>query len=351
MLCIIAPDVLLPQSAKQPITGTGGSGLGVFDDAMLAFMDKWHLPGGQLAIAKDGRLVLNRAYGYADTERQEAATPNHLFRIGSISKTLTTIAILALVRAGRLQLEDKAFRILSDLRPPKRATVDPRIYDITVQHLLQHQGGWASSDALELPWSRMAAATLGESDPPSCETVIRYVLSIPLDFAPGTKSNYSNFGFCVLGRIIERIATASNGKRTSYEAFVQSTVLKPAGITRMRIGGTRLSERTSGEALYYSAPGPSTQTISLSGGRLRSFCLWRVLFASLGCGRRLDRIRRGPRSLCDGHRRPTRPSATQTRNVPQDVVHTRAIERRGQGSDNREKQRPMLDRCIQKRRS
>jgi N-acyl-D-amino-acid deacylase len=74
-------------------------------------------------------------------------------------------------------------------------------------------------------------------------------MSVPLDDAPGTRASYSNFGFCVLGRIVERLS------RTSYENYVKSVVLKPAGITRMRIGGTRLSERASSEVRYYGQPG------------------------------------------------------------------------------------------------
>jgi CubicO group peptidase (beta-lactamase class C family) len=172
---------------------------------MTGLMEKWNLPGGQVAVARNGRLVLSRGYGYGDVERKEPVQPDSLFRIGSVSKTFTTVAILKLLESGQIHLKDKAFRRLSDLKPPKGGVVDPRMYEITIQQLLQHEGGWESHDALELPWSRMAAATLGRADPPECATIIRYALSIPLDFTPGTKSNYSNFGFCVLGRVIEAI--------------------------------------------------------------------------------------------------------------------------------------------------
>lgn len=255
VLVLSTSQVLPARPTEQPTSGITGAGLEAFDEAMLNIMAKWHLPGGQLAVAKDGRLVLNRAYGYADREKRETATPGHLFRVGSVSKTLTTVAILSLIEQGGLRLSDKAFKLLPDLRPPKNATVDPRIYDISVLQLLQHEGGWASHDLLELPWSRMAAATVGESDPAACEVVIRYALSVPLDFAPGTKSNYSNFGYCVLGRVIERVAAGLLGERANYEAFVQSRILKRAGITRMRIGRTRLTERAPGEVRYYSAAG------------------------------------------------------------------------------------------------
>ena len=237
------------EPAFLPATGKAVPDLAVFDQTVTAIISRYHLPGGQLSIAKDGRLVLSRGYGYADVGKKQQVDQNSLFRVGSVSKTLTTVAILKLVETGRLHLDDKAFRILSSLTPPKNATIDPRLYEITVQQLLQHEGGWSGADAMELPQSRMAAATLGRKDPPDCETIIRYQMSIPLDFTPGTKSNYSNFGFCLLGRIIEEVA------RMTYEDYVKSAVLKPAGVTRMRIGGTRLSQRMPGEVRYYGQQG------------------------------------------------------------------------------------------------
>lgn len=231
--------------------------LAAFDELVAGIMSKYHLPGAQLAIAKDGRLVLNRGYGYSDVDRKEQVRPDMLFRIFSVSKPITVVAIMTLVERGYLRLEDKAFRILADLKPPAGATVDPRLFNITVQDLLQHAGGWDSAksfDPMFPPWSRMAAATLGRKDPPECETIIRYMMSVPLDFDPGTKTVYSNFGYCVLGRIIEKTVAARTGKAMSYEQYVKSAVLKPAGITDMRIGGTRLSERAKGEVRYYHQP-------------------------------------------------------------------------------------------------
>jgi N-acyl-D-amino-acid deacylase len=239
-------------TAQQPAGATADpavTGIEVVDQTVAAIMSKYHLPGGQLSIAKNGRLVLSRGYGYADVERSEPVTRNSLFRIASLSKAFTAVAALKLIEEGKLHLDDRAFQILSSLLPPKNATIDPRLYLITVRHLLQHEAGWSRADAMELPQSRMAAATLGEKDPPSCEAIIRYQMSLPLDFAPGTKSSYSNFGFCVVGRIIEQVS------RSNYQDYVKSAVLTPAGVTRMRVGGTKPSERASAEVQYYAQPG------------------------------------------------------------------------------------------------
>jgi len=75
--------------------------LASFEKVTLDLVKRWRLPGGQLAVAKDGRLVFDRAYGYADIEFKERVETKSLFRIGSVSKTITTAAVLALVDGGR----------------------------------------------------------------------------------------------------------------------------------------------------------------------------------------------------------------------------------------------------------
>jgi N-acyl-D-amino-acid deacylase len=95
----------------------------------------------------------------------------------------------------------------------------------------------------------MAAAMVGMSDPADAATIVRFMLGEPLDFTPGTRQAYSNFGFNVLGRVIERVSGQP------YAAYVRDHVLTPAGITTMRLGRTRLSDRAPGEVRYYAPPG------------------------------------------------------------------------------------------------
>ena len=216
------------------------------DRLMAQAMAKFALPGGQLAVAKDGRLVHSRGYGYADVEHKKRVQTDSLFRLGSVSKTITQIAIMILVDQGKLRLEDRAFRVLKSFKPPAGSTLDSRLADITVMRLLKHQGGWGGSmEPMFLPWSRKAAEVLGAREPATCETIIRYMMGRPLDYPPGARTVYSNFGYCVLGRIIEQASGMP------YEAYVQTAVLHPAGIRDMRIGGTRLRERAPREVQYY----------------------------------------------------------------------------------------------------
>jgi N-acyl-D-amino-acid deacylase len=114
---------------------------------------------------------------------------------------------------------------------------------------LQHTGGWDSTQSFDPqypPHTFRAAEALGVDAPPSAEQIIRFMLSQPLDFAPGTRYAYSNFGYNVLGRVIERRS------KMTYGEYVQQQVLAPAGITDMRLGRTLLDQRAPGEVRYYS---------------------------------------------------------------------------------------------------
>jgi N-acyl-D-amino-acid deacylase len=234
-----------------PITGEAVAELAAFDTAMTEAMAAWSLPGGQVAIARDDRLVFNRGYGHASVEDAEVVEPTALFRIASTSKPITAVAILMLVDAGALALDTPVFPLLAYELPPN-APYDPRLDTITVEQLLVHAGGWNSAagyDPQYLPWPLLASHLYQAEIPAEAETIIRFMLTQPLDSDPGAQSAYSNFGFNVLGRVIERVSGQP------YERFVFDTVLAPAGITGMAIGGTTLEERLPSEVRYYSPPG------------------------------------------------------------------------------------------------
>ncbi len=235
-------------------TGVAVRGLESFDSLMLRRLEATKTPGGALAVARNGRLIFARGYGWADVEAGQAVQPDSLFRIASVSKVFTAVAILKLVEEGRLALEDKAFRILSQIKPPPGADMDPRIGSITVAHLLNHSAGWdqriTRQDAAMEPLAGIVAKSLGVPAPVSSQAMIRYALGRPLDFDPGAKSVYSNFGFVVLGRIIEAVSGQS------YEQYVRKNLMDPLNINRMRLGRSLPSGRAPGEVRYYTdSPG------------------------------------------------------------------------------------------------
>jgi CubicO group peptidase (beta-lactamase class C family) len=231
----------LPRSYGAPRMAIGEA----FDDTVNSFMKARKIPGGALAVIKDRRLVYARGYGWADVEKKEAPRPDSLFRIASISKPFTAVAVLKLVAAGRLLMDAPAFDILQwEPLPGKKP--DPRLHRITVRHLLHHTGGWdrdKSGDPMFM--SEKIARANGEPPPANPHAIIRYMLGQPLDFDPGARYAYSNFGYCVLGRIIEKVGGLG------YAPFVQQAVLAPIGIRRMRLGLSRAGGRAEGEVKYY----------------------------------------------------------------------------------------------------
>jgi N-acyl-D-amino-acid deacylase len=190
---------------------------------------------------------LARGYGLADLSRHEPVLPESLFRIASLSKPITAVAVLKLVEEGSLSLDTPAFHLLDDFEPPVGATLDPRLYDITIRHLLEHSGGWDANVSFDPMFpSQRAALGLELPGTADCEAIIRFMLSRPLDFDPGNQYAYSNLGYCVLGRVIEQVSGQT------YQEYVRSQILAPIGVERMYLGRSRLSDRHPAEVRYYA---------------------------------------------------------------------------------------------------
>jgi N-acyl-D-amino-acid deacylase len=153
------------------------------------------------------------------------------------------------VEQEKLKLEDKVFSLL-DFRVEMEAagaSFDTRLSNITIEQLLQHRGGWDRDKSFDPMFQSVRFAKERGSPPPASQRdVIVCMLSQQLDFEPGERYAYSNFGYCLLWRVIEKLAGES------YESYVQSHVLKPLGITRMRIGATRAQGRAAEEVRYYA---------------------------------------------------------------------------------------------------
>ncbi len=241
------PGYKSSEAADRITTGRSDPALAAIDEAMQSFIREHRLPGMSLAITHQGRLVHSRGYGYADVATRQPVEPNHLFRIASISKPITAVAILQLVEQGKLALEDHVLDVL-ELKPSEggEEKFDKRQRLITILHLLQHRGGWDRDKSFDAMFRSVRfAQTLGIDPPAKANDVIRAMQSVPLDFEPGERYAYSNYGYCLLGRVIEKLSGQS------YEDYVKEHVLAPAGVTAMCVGGTRLDQRHAQEVRYY----------------------------------------------------------------------------------------------------
>lgn len=246
LACFLASLVLLASTsvvhADQPITGTALPGLAAFDSAVIALLEKWKIPGASLSVAKDGRLMLARGYGYSDIGQMKPVTPDLRFRVASLSKSLTAAAVMKLVEAGQIALDDPALTLLGPWAPADHEIIDARVHQITIRHLLLHRGGWDRETAGDPVFDSREYLR-----DPDCRAIMHAELTRKLDFDPGSAFVYSNTGYCILGRIIERVSGMS------YAEFVSSQILAPAGVDHMLL--THRSHSRADEPVYYQTPG------------------------------------------------------------------------------------------------
>ena len=224
--------------------------MGVYDQTIRDFMRKYAIPGGAVAVMRDGKLIYARGFGYADVENQTPVQPDALFRIASVSKPITAAAIMKLVEEGKLELDDRVAPFIAHLTPAQGATIDARWEQITIRHLLNHTGGWDRTkpnggfDPIDRP--AIAAAAVNAPAPASGETLIRYMKGMPLDFDQGAKFAYSNFGYIILGRVIERVSGMP------YAEYVRARVLQPVGANRTQQGKSLMRDALADEVKYYT---------------------------------------------------------------------------------------------------
>ena len=176
------------------------------------------VPGASLLVAIGDNEILAKGYGEADIENDVPAAPQTVFRIGSITKQFTAAAILKLVDAGKLKLDDE----LNELVPAFGFGGKK----VTVHQLLNHTSGIRSYTGLGQKFWSLANRRL------SHEQLYELIKDEPFDFEPGAGWKYNNSGYYLLGVIIEKVS----GK--SYAEFVGEQLWKPVEMTQTRYGGS-----------------------------------------------------------------------------------------------------------------
>lgn len=220
-------------------TGVANGLLASLDTEMTNFMALRNIARGTLAVTRNGKLVFHHAYTWAPTNALPTQ-PTNLFRIASLSKQFTSVGVMQLLQAGKLGLDQPISNLLN-----LTIVSDVRFRAVTIRQLLQHWGGWDRGISYD-PMFRdsIISANLGRPLPTTPQMVIDYMKGQPLDHAPGASYAYSNFGYCLLGRIIEAVTGMT------YEQFIQTSVLAPAGIWDMRCGKPLLADADPAEVDY-----------------------------------------------------------------------------------------------------
>ena len=228
---VSTPAFAQTTAAAPPAAPTTIEALAPRIDALFRqFQQDAHAPGIVWGIVRDGRLVHLGSSGVQDHESRRPVTPETLFRIASMSKAFTALAILKLRDEGRLSLDALAETYVPELRGWRYPTSDsPRI---RVRDLVSHIGGFVTDD----PW--------GDRQTPLPEADFTEMLraGVPFTRPPQTAYEYSNFGYALLGRIV------TNVSGRPYEEYIASEIMRPLGMasTGYDVGGVPQDRRALG---------------------------------------------------------------------------------------------------------
>jgi CubicO group peptidase (beta-lactamase class C family) len=291
-----------PQPRSFTATGSPVPLLSGLDAIVQSFLETYGVRAGQVAVMRDGRLVYSRGFTWGEPGYR-VTQPTSLMRIASCSKAYTSAAINALVGAGDLKLSDEVYPRLGITSPAVAgAHPDPNIDKVTVQHVLDHLGGWNDNGSSGIVYVKRAlgykqvpssgydpafaapriSQALGLSGAPTKHQVAAYMYGQPLQFVPGTTvytknangtfspsstGAYSNFGYFLLGMVVEAVSGQP------FIDYLRSAVLASIGLAA-DVAVSEMVSPASNEVGYDEpnigptpfAPGTDTLVPAVNGG-------------------------------------------------------------------------------------
>lgn len=198
-------------------------------DSILQHFSNANLFQGVVLVATEGKVLLNKGYGWANAATQQPNDPSLVYQIGSVTKQFTAAAILKLQEEGKLSVNDTISKYFPKLKQGSR---------ITIRHLLTHTSGLFNYTNDTTFWMHEAAM------PSSHEKMMSRFADKPLDFEPGTKFSYSNTGYVLLGYIIEQVSSKT------YEQYIRENIYRPLGMNRSGFDFAKATGRATG---YYAS--------------------------------------------------------------------------------------------------
>ena len=238
----VSPSIVRLKSGRIA-TGTGKLEFQEIDTIVDDFMRRVDCQAATIAIANGEQILYSRGYGWMDKLGNVPTHPNAVMRIASCSKPITKAVIKSLVASNKLSLSLPVFQNLGIA--PAGPVVDPRLYRITVGDLLEHKGGFDGKVSFD-PMFRtdMIRQELRLKTQVTPVNIIQYMLTQPLQINPGEKYCYSNFGYCVLGRVAEKVTGRP------YIEVVQRIICQPLGIPDFYLSRNSIRERPASEVWY-----------------------------------------------------------------------------------------------------
>lgn len=191
------------------------------------------MPGASVLVSRNGNIIYQKGFGYADIEKKIPVTPDTKFKIGSISKQFTAVAILKLQEEGKMKIEDKLSKYIPDF---------PRGNEVTIYQLLTHTSGIHDYNS---------TPNLDVTKPITPQALLDIIKKLPYDFNPGGRYLYNNSGYFILGYIVSQLS----GKTLSE--YLDETFFKPLGMKNTGIYTTNIV--LNNEAQGYSMNGKTVK--------------------------------------------------------------------------------------------
>lgn len=216
------------------------------DASILRFMRYWGIRGGSFALMRNDSLLYAKGYGYSNTEDSIRCEVKNIFRVASVSKLITAVAIMHLHETGKLSPQDTVFGKDGILCDSLFLNIrDKRIKNITVEHLLRHTSGFSTPHGDAAFNMELVARFLGKPLPLTMDDMVLYATKIRLRAKPGGWYNYSNLGYIILSKIIEKVSGMP------YETYMKDSILAPMGCYDMHLANNYSEGFRENEVDYY----------------------------------------------------------------------------------------------------
>ena len=226
--------------------------VGAIDAYVSAMVREKGLTGLALAIVKDGKVVLSKGYGKKSLEDGSPVDPETVFAVGSVTKQFACACVLLLAEEGKLSIDDKVAKYFPDLT---------RAGDITLYQLMNHTSGYPDFYPLDFVDRRM-------SRPIAVDSLIQEYAGGKLDFKPGARWSYSNTGYMILGRVVEKVAGVPFGE------FLRRRILDPVGMDHAVFEPTQPDRNRARGYIPFALGPPEPATLEADGWLFAAGGLW-----------------------------------------------------------------------------
>lgn len=217
-----------------------------FDASIERFMKYWGIRGGSFALMRNDSLLYAKGYGYANTEDSTLCEVKHIFRVASVSKLITAIAIMHMHETGQLSTGDTVFGeegILCDSLFLNYR--DKNIRKITIEHLLRHTSGFSNPHGDAAFNMELVAKFLDKPLPLTMDDMVLYATKLRLRAKPGGWYHYSNLGYIILSKVIEKVSGIS------YETYIRDSILAPMECYDIHLANNYTEGFRDNEVNYY----------------------------------------------------------------------------------------------------